>query len=168
MAVTDTLAGTSSFAMNLSLTRAGLPYMTGLDRAIDTNAITWTNGAGANQATCWLQGTGTVTFAAPITLSLADSVNPLSTFSAAVPTADPEGLKIRLITIENEDDTNYITVGQGMAAWTDINTTLIYPKGQWTWTAPSGGITINDGVDDEITVQANVGDCIANIFVLYG
>ena len=168
MAITDTLRGTLNFTYDFQLARiAGEGDLTGRDTLIGTLTQVFTNGAGANQATCMLSGNGTSTVA-PITLSLADSVNPLSTFSDEVPSADPEGLKVRLLIIRNLDDTNFITVTPGGFPIGDIGTNLIYPGGWFIWMAPAGGNVINDGVDDEITLTADTGPCLAEVQVVYG
>lgn len=170
MAITDNLSGSISTLLNFALARASDGDFSGVDRMQNTYTRNFTNGAGVDQATCWLTGQGTVTFAAAITCSLADSVNPLSTISNNVPSADPEGLKIKMMLITNLDATNIVTLSSVGAAWslTDFGTTLIYPLGMLVWVAPGGGITINDGADDEIQLQAAVGDCICRIDVLYG
>ena len=170
MAITDTLSGSFNALVDFALQRTSDGDFSGVDKLKHTYTHNFTDGAGVDQATCWLTGEGTVTQAAAITCSLADSVNPLSTISNNVPTADPEGLKIKLILITNLDETNFITMSTAGAAWplTDFGTTIIYPLGTFIWIAPSGGITINDGADDEIQLQANVADCEARIDVLYG
>jgi hypothetical protein len=172
MAITDILSGSIRTIVNFALQRTGEGYMSGTDKLTHTLETVFTDGAGASQATCWLSGNGTVTQAAAITFSLADNVNPLSTFSNAVPSkgADPEGLKIRMMILTNEDDTNYIEIKQGAAAWPlpDFDTTIVYPGGSFVWVAPNGGTVINDGADDELQVQANTADCLAKFIVLYG
>lgn len=169
MAITDTLTGTLNISADFNLARVQAGGMTGQDRLINNYAVGFTNGTGVSQGTCWLTGTGTVTFGAAITLSLADSVNPLSTFSSDVPTADPEALKIRVLIIKNLDATNFIKLDPGVNAWTEITgQTKIQPGGTFVYVAPSGGVVINDGVDDEVTVQADTGDCSAVISIIYG
>jgi len=168
MAIVDTMTGQTDMQFSFTLKRAAGGYFGGSDSMNHTFSTGFTDGTGASEAQIFLTGEGTVTFGAAITLSLADSVNPLSTFSAELPTADPEATKIRMLFVKNEDDTNFITLTQGVNALTDFNATVIYPGGAFMWIAPSGGITINDGIDDEITVQADTGDCLAKIAVVYG
>ena len=168
MAIGDTLKGDLSFAYTFQLARAAAAgRLAGNDTLIHTMTQSFIDGAGAGAATCFLSGTGTSTVAA-ITLSLADFANPLSTFSNEIPTADPDGLKVRLFIIHNLDATNFITVAPGVNAWPDIGTNKIRPGGWFIWMAPAGGSAIVDGASDELTISADTAPCLAEIHAVYG
>ena len=170
MAITDNFSGSITTMINFALSRSvtdGADF-SGVDRMKNTYTHNFTNGAGVDQATIMLTGQGTVTQAGAITLSLADSVNPLSTISNNVPSEDPEGLKIRMLLITNLDDTNYIFTAAGVNPLVDITANRIYPGGIFVWVAPAGGDPIADGVDDELTLRADTADCEARIDVIYG
>ena len=108
-----------------------------------------------------------------VTISLADSVNPLGAASDDVPTADPEGLDLRLLIIENKDDTNFITVGlgsNGVTQWLGgTDPTIKIPAGGvLVQTFPQDIGALNDGVDDEIVIKGVTADCVVELSVLYG
>lgn len=171
MAVTDTLKSKFEIKTDITLTRTGGGGHTGLDKLAHDFSDTLTNGSSANQASCWLAGSVSATTGG-ITLSLADSADPLGTAGDEVPTADPEGLQIRLLIVENQDSTNYVTLTKGANGVTCLGTTpgiIIPAKGIFVLYSPIDGLgDINDGSDDEITLTANTAACTCKLSVMYG
>jgi len=172
MAITDTLDGFIQAKIQVALAEREGDIGGGksLDHDVSPHI---SDGTSTNQATCWLHGDVTVTQAAAITLSLADSADPFSTGGDSVPTADPEGLKIRAIMIENKDSTNFIYIKKGTAGVTSwfsgaTDTLRIPAGGVLLATFPAGLDAINDTSDDEIDIQADTADVTARISVLYG
>ena len=145
---------------------------TGTDQISHSKTQTFTDGSGANQASAWFSSQFDATTGG-ITISLADSADPLGGAGDEVPTADPEGLKIRVVMIENTDDTNYVELSEGTNAITSwlggtTPTVRIPAGGVLLQTFPSGLDAINDGADDEIKITANTDSCTVKISVIYG
>lgn len=132
----------------------------------------FTDGTGSGAA----QGLFSETFTATtggITVSMADSADPLDAAGDDVPTMDPEGLKLRAILIENLDTTNYVRVKSGTNG--DINILTggtdsinITAGGFFLWHSPAGIQAMNDGTDDEITVTANTASCSVKLTYIFG
>jgi len=168
---TDTLSGSVSIIENLTLAVAGDGNDSGTDRLSATNTTTFTDGSGAGQASCWLSSTFNVAVVgSPHQISLADDVNPLGPLSTTVPTADPEGLKLRMLVITNNDASNTVTLlaGAGFPVTFITANTLIYPGATIVLLYPDGSHTLNDGVDDEIGLTAVGGTISVTMDVLYG
>ena len=172
MAIADTLAGSLKINLSATLTRINDGDLSGTDSLGHSISKIITNGSSTNQATCWLNEQVTVTTGAT-TISLADSADPFAAIGDEVPTADPEGLKLRLLLIENLDATNFVTLAEGANALADMlggtsPTVKIYPGGVFLWSCPPGGSAINDGADDEITLQADTASCEVKVTALFG
>jgi len=121
MAKTDSLSGDISIITNLKLTTAISTMLSSYPTLGHSKVYSFTDGTGTNQAEGFLTGSITVTTGG-ITLSLADSADPLGTGGDDVPENgyDPEGKKIKALLIENTDSTNYVTLGKGTNPPTDI------------------------------------------------
>jgi len=172
MAITDTLNATMKVELTGTLDRTNTAGYTGKDVLSHTKTQTFTNGSGANQASIWLNSSFTATTGG-ITISLADSADPLGAAGDDAPTADPEGLKIRAIVIENQDATNYVELAEGTNAITSwlggtTPTVRIPAGGVLAQTFPSGLDALNDGADDEIKITADTASCTVKISVLFG
>ena len=168
---TDTLSGSVSIIENLTLAVAGDGNDSGTDRLNSTSTTTFTDGAGAGQASCWLSSTFDVAVAgSPHQISLADDANPLGALATTVPTADPEGLKLRMLVIKNNDAANTLTLlpGAGFPVTLITGNHLIYPGGTLTLLFPDGSHALNDGADDEIGLTAAGGTISVTMDVLYG
>lgn len=171
MAYADTL--TAEIVANL------IPKITTVEGHIDgerqaTHKITknLVDGSSSGQATGFFSEVFTATTGG-ITISLADSVDPLGTAGDDTPTMDPEGLKLRAILIENQDTTNYVRVKSGTNG--DINVLTggtdsinITAGGMFLWHSPAGVNAMSDGVDDEIVVTANTASCSVKITYIFG
>ena len=173
MAITDTLDAKLKVSLTGTLARAmGSGGHTGTDVLEHEKTQTFSNGSGANQASGWFSTLITVTTGST-TISLADSADPTGALGSDTPSADPEGLKLRAIVIENQDDTNYVTLGTGSNAITSwlggsSPTVRIPAGGVLAATFPSGLDAMNDGADDEITLQANTASCVVKFSYLFG
>lgn len=169
MAITDTLKSTLDIKTDATLTRTGGGGHTGLDKLTHNFLDELTDGSGANQASCWLSSTVTATTAG-ITVSLADSADPLGAAGDDVPTADPEGMDVRLLIVENQDDTNFVTLAPGATyGVTFLGSTKIPAGGIFVLYSPIDGLgAVNDGVNDEITLTADTASCSVKISVIYG
>src|SRR3990167_2453846 len=71
-----------------------------------------TDGSGSAAATGIFSSSFTATTGG-VTISLADSDDPLGGAGSDTPTTDPEGLKLKAILIENQDATNFVSVKKG-------------------------------------------------------
>ena len=110
MAIADTLSGSIYLKLNAALSRAQTyGGVAGKDALEVTHNQAYTDGTGSNQASGWFSSSLTVTTDG-ITISLADSEDPLGAAGDDVPTSDPEGLKLRAIVIFNDDSTNFVTL----------------------------------------------------------
>jgi len=171
MALTDTLKSTFEIITDATLTRTGGGGHTGTDKLAHNFSDELTDGSSANQASCWLSATFTATTGG-ITISLADSDDPLGAAGDDVPTADPEGLDVRLLVVENQDTTNYVSLSKGTNGvdWFGTTPSIKIPAGGiFVLYSPIDGLgAINDGSDDEIKVTANTASCSVKISVLYG
>lgn len=174
MALADTLSGTITLQAISDLIRTSgtKDNVTGKDVLSHKYKLALTNGSSANQASGFFAATFTATTGG-ITVSLADSADPLAAAGDDIPSSDPEGLKLRFIMIENEDDTNFITVKQGTNGETSIlsgstDKINVMPGGCFAWCAPSGNSAMNDGTDDELLIAADTASCVVKISYIYG
>ena len=174
MAISDTLSASIYLKLDGSLARAQTyGGVAGKDELSVSKNQAFTDGTGTNQASGWFSSTFTATTGAGITISLADSADPLGAAGDDVPTTDPEGLKLRALVIINNDTTNFITVKQGTNGEASVLTgstdsIKISAGGFFAWTSPAGISAMNDGADDELTVIADTASCSTTISYLYG
>ncbi len=167
MALTDTLKGTVTAEIDVDVTRIISGVLSGKDNYKRSKIVTLSDGTASEQANIALTGTVAATTGG-ITLSLADSVGPLSTGGDDVPSADPEGATIRAILIINKDTANYVTLAPGSNPVADITGNNIIPAGgAYLKIMPAGYNVINDGVDDEIKLTANTATVNCDVLVLY-
>jgi len=173
MAITDVLSGKVRLEITADLDRTNTTGShVGTDKMSHVITENIADGTTADKATVWFSSQFTATTGG-ITISLADSADPLGAAGDEVPTADPEGLKMKLIVVENIDATNYVnlTVGtNGVSNWlTGTTPVLRIPSTGWVaHYLPAGIDALNDGVDDEIKITADTASCLVNISVLYG
>ena len=114
MAISDTLSGKISIDIDFALTRTSLGAMNGDDILRKKYVQNFTNGSSDGQASCWLsEFSMTAVTGAGSTFSIADSADPFGGIGDEVPTADPEGLKVRGLIIKNTDTTNFVTLSGG-------------------------------------------------------
>jgi len=133
---------------------------------------TMTNGTGTSQAQGYFSTSFTATTGG-ITISLADSADPLGAAGDDTPTSDPEGLKLRGLLIENQDATNFVSFGQGTNGDTNVisgstDTVRIDPGGLLLWYSPTGSNAMSDGVDDEVKLTADTASCTVKITYIFG
>jgi len=171
MAYTDTFGGTLEVRF--------LPKITTTDGLIEGKKsashkfdITYSDGTGSGAAQGLFSGTFTATTGG-ITVSLADSADPLGTAGDDVPTSDPEGLKLRAIMIENLDDTNYIKVQSGTNGDTNLlsggtDYIPVTAGGLILWVSPAGVNAMNDGTDDELLITADTASCSVKLTYIFG
>jgi len=172
MAMTDVFKSKIEIKLDATLTRTGGGGHTGTDKLAHDFTDVLTDGSAANTASCWLSGSLSATTGG-ITLSLADSADPWGAAGDDTPSADPEGLQIRCLIVENQDDTNYVTLEKGTNGITGLGTTpgIIIPAGGiFLLYSPIDGVgaDISDGVDDEIKLTANTAACTCKVSVMYG
>jgi len=171
MAYADTLTGTITADINTTIiTSEG--SMAGSRKAVHSVVKGLTDGSAANKATGFFSSTFTATTGG-ITVSLADSADPLGAAGDDTPTMDPEGLKLRALLIENQDDTNYVSVKKGTNGEASIfsgatDSIKLTAGGLFLWTSPAGVNAMNDGADDEILVTANTASCSVKITYIFG
>ena len=173
MTKTDTLSGIVNVSAKIDLANAISGILSGTDTYEHSVSKSITDGTGSNQSTGVCGGSVTATTGG-VTLSLADSADPFGTGGNDVPSEDPEGKKLHLLVIENQDSTNYVTVGLGanplagfLAGTTP--TARIDAGGFLVAYWPAGNSSaMHDGVDDEITVTANSASVILKIFYMFG
>lgn len=176
MALADALTALIRAEVRSSLSRSqSLGNFSGLDKYDHLVAQTVANGAGAGQATGAFVSEFTVTTGG-ITVSLADSVDPLGAAGDDVPSSDPEGLKLRAILVENRDPAatgNFITIAlgtNGLTSWLAGTTpTLRVPAGgAQLATFPNGLDAMNDGTDDELLFTADTASVVIRLTYLFG
>jgi len=173
MALTDSLSATIIASVDLAVNRSqSLGSFSGKDKAKVIHKNVFSDGSGTDQATGFFSSQFTATTGG-ITISLADSADPLGAAGDDVPTSDPEGLKLRAILITNEDSTNYVTLVPGtnaITSWFGAGThTLRIPAGGVLLaTFPAGLDALNDGVDDEIKITADTASVTVNIAYMFG
>lgn len=172
MALTDTLSGKIDFKLNAWLNRTQDVSITGKDSLNHTKAQSITDGSSTNQASGWFSSTFTATTGG-VTISLADFADPLGAAGDDIPSADPEGLKLKAILIQNDDATNFVAVKQGTNGETSIITgstdsIKISAGGAFMWSSPAGISAMNDGVDDELLFTADTASCSVKISYLFG
>lgn len=171
MAYSDTLNGDAQAKLNFDLTTA--EGRVAGNRTLALNLLKkFTDGTGSLQATGFFDSTFTATTGG-ITVSLADSADPLGAAGDDTPTEDPEATKLRVLLIENQDATNYVTLARGTNGEASIlsgttDTVRIDPGGFFLWVSPAGSNAMNDGVDDEIDVQADTASCTVRIAYVFG
>lgn len=131
------------------------------------------DGSSSGQGTGFFSSTFTATVGG-ITISLADSADPLAAAGDDTPTSDPEGLKLRALLVENLDATNFITVksttstGETSMLTGTTDSIKITAGGFNLWFSPAGVSAMNDGVDDELDIQADTGSCSVKISYIFG
>lgn len=173
MAISDTLTATLTTQLTASLLRAqSVGGFSGTDRINVSASQAFTDGTGSGQASGFFSSKFTATTGG-ITISLADSADPLGAAGDDVPTSDPEGLKLRAILIKNNDSTNFVTLSLGTNALTSwlagtAPTVRIPAGGFLAATMPAGLDAMNDGSDDEIKLTADTASCIVEIAYIYG
>ena len=170
MSTTDELSGSIRLKINGSLTKTqDTGGVTGEDYLAISESLSLADGSSSDEATGWFSSQFTATTGG-VTVSLADSADPLGGSGDNYPTEDPEGTKIKAIYIKNEDDTNYVTLGLGsnpISNW--LGTTIRIPAGSVLFQyLPDGIDAINDGVDDELTFTANTDDCTVSLMYMFG
>ena len=171
MAIADTLNGTIVAKIVSKLSRAG-GNTTGKDTLSHNKDQVLTDGSSTNQASGQFGTTFTATTGG-ITISLADSADPLGAAGDDVPSSDPEGLKLRALMIENKDAINFIEVKQGANGEVSMLTgstdsIKISAGGVLLWTTPAGINAMNDGVDDELLITADSASVSTKITYIYG
>ena len=176
MAQADALTALIRAEIRSSLARSQtLGDFGGRDKYDHLVAQTVANGTGAGQATGAFASEFTVTTGG-ITVSLADSVDPLGAAGDDVPSSDPEGLRLRAILVENRDPAatgNFITVApgsNGLTSWIagTTPTVRVAPGGLLLTTFPNGLDAMNDGVDDELLFTADTASVVCRLTYLYG
>jgi hypothetical protein len=171
MTYTDILTGTITGDVNVSIsTNEG--NIEGDKRAVHSIVKRLTDGTSSNQATGFFSSSFTATTGG-ITVSLADSVDPLGAAGDDTPTIDPEGLKLRALLIENQDTTNFISVKRGTNGETSMlsggtDSIKITAGGMLLWVSPAGVSAMNDGSDDELLITANSASCTVKITYVFG
>lgn len=171
MAYADTLTATITAGINASLstTEGGI---SGSRNAVHELSKKLVDGTSSGQATGFFSDSFTATTGG-ITLSMADSADPLGAAGDDAPTEDPEGLKLRAMLIENQDATNFVSVKAGANADTNIfsgstDSVKITAGGMFLWTSPAGVSAMNDGVDDELLITADTASCTVKITYIFG
>lgn len=174
MALVDTLSGkvTMDNSVTLDRTSGTAGNVNGADLLSHKLIQSLTNGSGTNQASGFFAATFTATTGG-ITISLADSADPLGAAGDDIPSSDPEGLKLRAIMVENQDSTNFISFKQGTNGEPSVITgstdaIKISAGGAFIWTSPAGITAMSDGVDDEILIQADTASVTVKISYVYG
>lgn len=173
MAQADALTALIRAEIRCSLARSqGVGDFSGLDKYDHLVAQTVANGSGDGQASGAFASEFTVTTGG-ITVSLADSVDPLGAAGDDVPSSDPEALKLRAILVENRDSTNFITIApgsNGLTLWiAGTNPTLrVPPGGLQLATFPNGLDPMNDGSDDELLFTADTASVVIRLTYIYG
>lgn len=171
MAYADTLTGELQVIFNpYIITTEG--NIAGNRRGLHKITKALSDGSGTGAATGFFSTTFTATTGG-ITISMADSADPLGAAGDDTPTMDPEGLKLRGFLIENQDDTNYISVKSGTNG--DINildgatdSIIVTAGGFFAWNSPAGVNAMTDGTDDEILVTADTASCSVKITYIFG
>ena len=169
MAYSDSLIGEIVARLNpaITTTEGGIVGERSANHTFKTNL---TDGAGTDQATGFFSSTFTATTGG-ITISLADSADPLGAAGDDAPTSDPKGLLLRALMIENQDSTNFITIQQGTNALNNWNTGILNLSagGVYLHTFPAGKTNpMNDGVDDEILITADTANVTTKITYIFG
>lgn len=171
MAFSDTLTGVITAELNFknTSTEGGIE---GTRKAVHTVRKKIVDGTSSGQATGFFSSTFTATTGG-ITVSLADSADPLAAAGDDTPTSDPEGLKLRAILVENKDATNYVSVKRGTNGETSIlsgstDSIRVDPGGMFLWTSPAGISAMNDGSDDELLFTADTASVSIKITYVYG
>jgi len=171
MAFTDVLTATLTGEINATTTTTEGSIL-GDRRAVHTVRNKITDGSGASQASGYFSSTFTATTGG-ITVSLADSADPLGAAGDDTPTSDPEGLKLRAIFIENQDATNFVKVKRGTNGETSIldgatDSIKLIAGAQFMWTSPAGDSAMNDGVDDELLFTADTASVSVKLTYMFG
>jgi len=171
MAFTDTLTATLTAEINTKTTTTEGSIL-GDRRAVHTVRNNLVDGSSSGQATGFFSSTFTATTGG-ITVSLADSVDPLGAAGDDTPTSDPEGLKLRAILIENRDATNFVKVKRGSNGETSIldgatDSIKLVAGAQFMWTSPAGDSAMNDGSDDELLFTADTANVSVRLTYVFG
>jgi|TARA_Y100000310_G_scaffold140352_1_gene139773 hypothetical protein len=173
MALTDTLDATIKIEFDAAIDRSQtLGDFSGKDVAKLIHREVFTDGAGSSAATGFFSSQFTATVGG-ITVSLADSADPLAAAGDDVPTEDPEGKKLKALVITNEDTANFVSVKRGANGEASVfdgatDSVVITAGGMFAWTSPAGISAMNDGVDDEILITADTDSCVVKIAYLFG
>jgi len=177
MALADALTALVRGEIRSSLSRSqSLGDFSGQDKYDHLVAQTIANGASGGQATGAFASQFNVTTGG-ITVSLANSTDPLGAAGDDVPSSDPEGLKLRAILVENRDPTdgtgNFITIApgsNGLTSWIAGTTpTVRVPAGGMILCSfPEGLDPMNDGVDDELLFTADTATVACRLTFLFG
>ena len=172
MAMTDTLSGDITGEIRLALARTDGTGYTGTDRLARKLSLALTDGATAKKATGWFSASFTSTTGG-ITVAMGDASDPLGAAGDDVPSESPDGKDLRVILIENQDTTNFVTVSTGinaLAGWIGATDTIaIPPEGFLLQTFPSDKVTLNGtGNADEIKVTANTASCTVVLSYVFG
>ena len=170
MTITDELTGRIKLKINSNLVKAqDTGGVTGEDYLAISEILSISDGSSSDEATGWFSSEFAATTGG-ITVSLADSADPLGGAGDNYPTSDPEGTKLKAIYIKNEDSTNYITLGLGsnpIANW--LGTTIRIPAGSIFFQyLPAGIDALNDGVDDELLFTADTASCDVTLMYMFG
>ena len=131
-----------------------------------------TDGSGSGKATGFFSSTFVATTGG-VTISLADSDDPLGSAGSNTPTSDPEGLKLRAVLIENEDSTNFVKVKQGANGESSIidgstDSIRIDAGGLFLWTSPAGISAMTDGTDDELLFTSSTANVTVKLTYIFG
>ena len=173
MAYADTLSGDIEIRIHPKIvTTEG--NINGIRDALFKAIVRLSDGSGSGAATGFFMTAATITTGG-VTLSLADSADPLGAAGDDTPTMDPEGLKLKCIAIKNKDTTNYVTVkratttGDANIFSGSTDTMRIDPNGGFfIWYSPAGSNAMSDGVDDELTLTADTASCSCDILYIFG
>ena len=173
MPLADTLTALIRAEIRCSLSRSqSVGDFSGQDKYDHLVAQTVANGSGNGQASGAFTSELTITTGG-ITVSLADSADPLGAAGDDVPSSDPEALKLRAILVENRDTTNFITIApgsNGLTSWIGgTNPTVRVPAlGLQLATFPNGLDVMNDTSDDELLFTADTASVVIRLTYIYG
>lgn len=131
----------------------------------------YADGTGSAQATGFFDATFTATTGG-ITLSLA-SADPLGAAGDDTWTSTAEGAKLRVLVIENQDASNYVSLKKGTNGDTNIfsgatDSIRIDAGGIFLWVSPAGSNAMSDGADDELIVTSNSASVVCRIAYVFG
>ena len=171
MAFTDTLVANITAELNPSTTTTE-GNISGNRLAPHSVKRRLVDGSSSGQATGFFSSTFAATTGG-ITVSLADSADPLGAAGDDAPTSDPEGLKLRAILVENQDTTNFVLVKRGANGETSIlsgatDAIKLVAGAIFMWTSPAGDSAMNDGSDDELLFTADTASVNIKLSYIFG
>lgn len=171
MALTDSLSGSIKATIDIKLARTGEAGHTGVDSLTREPTLSLTDGSGADQATGFFSEEFTFTTGG-ITISMGEDATPIAG-GGINPTEDPDGKDLRVLLIENTDDTNYVTVTTGtnaLSGWIGATDTIDIPAGGFLLAVfPIDKITLDaTGNADEIKITANTASCVCRVTYIFG